>query len=183
MKKGLPSLLTPLFFTFFLVLFLQCQKDPPAVNLPDDVALGESVIYLNGEIADGYEPDFRRDTIYHLLSFPFVKKEGNITTVFGFDWLPINEGNFKLHTERILYIKAKTLFSQSIDEDTDGYDYKLIDADEGYFNIENLDTIKMEVKGRFKVKFKRTSKNGNGDLGLPKNLQYEGVFYENYRLF
>jgi hypothetical protein len=183
MKKRPLPILIPLLSAFLCILFLQCQKDPPAVNLPDDVALGESVIYLNGEIADGYEPDFRRDTIYHLLSFPFVKTETNIVTVFGFDWLPIEKGNFQLHSERILYIKALALFSQVVNEDLAGYEYELTDADEGYFNIEYLDTIKMEVKGRFKVKFKRTSKNGNGDLGLPKNLQYEGVFYENYRLF
>jgi hypothetical protein len=72
------------------------------------------------------------------------------------------------------------LDGQIINEDVIGYEYKLIDEEEGFFNIENLDTIKHEVKGRFRATFCRTSKNGNKDLGLPKILLFQGIFYDSY---
>jgi hypothetical protein len=171
-----------------LLSFLACEKEKNpttiAVDLPDNVEFGKSVVYLNGEITEVYKPDFQLDTIYHLVNYIFIDStsKANVITLFGFDWLPINEGNFILHTERELYIGAKTIFSQTVSEDLSGYDYELIDANEGFLNIEYLDTAKMEVKGRFRVKYKRTSKNGNGDLGLPEYLQFDGAFYDKLRL-
>ncbi len=172
---------------FFLLsatfLLLKCHKDTIEVDLPSEVELGETVVYFNGELTDMYKPDFRTDTIYEILSFGFVNNTGDIINSFGFYWLPIAEGNFQLTTERIPQVKAISFFSQTIDEDLDGYDYKLIDAEEGFFNIEHLDTVKREVKGRFRAKFKRTSKNGNKNLGLPKFIQVDGVFNEPYQYY
>jgi hypothetical protein len=185
MKKRIPLPIWAAVLCLFCLL--SCQKESPPtieVNLPDNVEFGKSVVYLNGEITEIYKPDFQLDTIYHLLNYIFIDSTSrpNVVTLFGFDWLPIDEGDFKLHTQRELYIGAKTIFSQIVNEDLDGYEYELIDADEGFLNIEYLDTAKMEVKGRFRVKYKRESKNGNGDLGLPEYLQFDGAFYDKLRL-
>lgn len=184
MKK---TILTPaLASAFALLSFLACEKENPAtikVELPDDIEFGKSVIYLNGEVVETYKPDFQLDTIYQLMNYVFLDTtKANISTLFAFDWLPINEGNFQLHEERIPYIKALTSISQTVNEDLPGYEYQLVDADEGFLNIEYLDTAKMEAKGRFRVKFKRTSQNGNDDLGLPEYLQFDGAFYDKVRL-
>ncbi|MBX2891368.1 MAG: hypothetical protein KF734_10600 [Saprospiraceae bacterium] len=169
-----------------LLSLLACEKESPTtitVDLPDSVEFGKSVVYLNGELTEVYKPDFQLDTIYHLMNYIFIDSTiSDVITVWGFAWLPIKEGNFELHTERLLYVKALVQFSQIVDGDLDGYDYELIDANEGFLNIEHLDTVKMEVKGRFRVKFKRTTKNGNGDLGLPEFLQFDGAFYDKVRL-
>lgn len=158
-----------------------CQKDPPEVVLPGEVELGASIVYLNGEVAATYLPEVLYDSINRVMTYGFVESlnQGQLINSLGFGYLPLSTGDFPITTEDALYEKAFTSFNQTVSEDLDGYDYKLIDADEGFFNQEYLDTINLEVKGRFKAKFKRTAKNGiNG--GLPKYLTFQGVFYENY---
>jgi hypothetical protein len=105
-----------------------------------------------------------------------------VINAFGFAWLPLSTGNFELHNEDILYVKANTNFSQIIAEDLEGYSYKLEDPEEGFLEVQELDTIQKIAKGRFKAKFKRTSKNGNKDLGLPKILLFQGVFHDRYEV-
>jgi hypothetical protein len=160
---------------------ISCKKDPPEAILPEEVEFGESVVYLNGKVAD-YLPVFNHDTINYLLNFSFVetKNQSQLVNSLNFDWLPLQEGKYKLITDRTPRVNALTSFSQTVSEDLEGYEYKLMDANEGYFNIEHLDTISMEVKGRFKVKFCRTKKNGTKDGDLPKNMVIQGVFYEKY---
>jgi hypothetical protein len=172
-----------LFFSFVLLASLtvvSCKKDPPEALLPDDVTLGESVVYLNGKEAD-YVPAFNHDTINFLLNFGFIesKNQGQLVNSFSFSWLPLQEGEYELTTKRVPRVNALTDFSQTVGEDLEGYEYKLMDADDGFFNIEYLDTINMEVKGRFKAKFCRTKKNGT-DGELPKNVVFQGLFYEKY---
>jgi len=158
-----------------------CEKDPPEAILSDEVEFGESVVYLNGEVED-YVPDFQYDSTIHVMSYGFEQSlnQGQLTNLFGFGLLPLAIGDFKITSENKLFEQARASFHQTVSEDLDGYEYKLVDASEGFLNIEYLDSINMEVKGRFKAKFCRTSKNGNKDLGLPKNIVFQGVFYENY---
>ncbi len=173
--------LSILYLAGISLVVIGCRKDPVA-DLPANVNLGESVVFLNGELATGYEPIFMHDTIYKHLNFSFVetKNNGQLLNAFGFGFLSIKEGDYILHTERIQYKGALTSFSQTVSEDLEGYSYELVDAEEGFFKIETLDTINMEVSGRFKAKFRRTSKNGNGDLDMPKRVIFEGVFNEKY---
>jgi len=154
-----------IFVLLFGILFIvsACHKDPPEATLPDDVNLGESVVYLNGELVSNYKPEFKYIEVYKTMNYGFYDSVGQVTNIFGFDGLPLDVDNFNLHTERILFVKALTSFNQVISGDLEGYSYKLIDADEGFLNVEYLDTVKQEVKGRFKAKFSRTSKNGNKD--------------------
>ena len=114
------------------------------------------------------------------MSYGFFDSADQVTNILGFDWLPLETGNFELHEDRILFIKALTNFNQVISEDLEGYSYKLIDAEDGFFEVSSIDTVQQIVKGRFEAKFKRTSKNGNKDLGLPKILLFQGVFHERY---
>ena len=164
-----------------MLTIISCRKDPPEATLPDEVEFGHSVVFLNGEEVD-YLPEFGHDTFNQIMNYPFLqtKNQGNILNLLGFGRLPLRTGDFQLTTENILYIKARTSFSQTVSEDLEGYEYKLVDEDEGFLKIEALDTIKMEVKGRFKAKFKRTSKNGFDDGDLPKFLLFQGVFFDNY---
>lgn len=171
-----------LWISALMILFmLSCKKDPKEAILPEQVGFGESVVYLNGELAD-YLPTFNHDTINYLLNLSFVesKNQGQLVNALNFDWLPLREGEYKLITKREPRVNALTSFSQTISEDLDGYEYKLMDADDGFFHIEYLDTINMEVKGRFKAKFCRTKKNGTKDGDLPKNMVFQGVFYDKY---
>lgn len=170
-----------LYSTIVVLAVLGCKKDPAEAVLPDEVKLGESIVYLNS-IEDDYIPDFQYDSINRVMSYGFVqtRNQGQLVNQFGFGLLPYKIGEFELTTENIAYVKARASFYQTISEDLGGYKYKLMDADEGFFHVEYLDTINLEVKGRFKAKFCRTSKNGNRDLGLPKNIVFQGVFYEHY---
>ena len=82
-----------------------------------------------------------------------------------------------------MYETASAGITQGFDEDLIGYSYELLDKEDGFIHITHLDTLEMTVKGNFEVKFVRTSKNGNRqDLGLPKYLYFQGVFYENYQI-
>lgn len=65
-------------------------------------------------------------------------------------------------------------------EDLKGYSYELIDEENGFFNIETLDLNNKIISGRFQVNFRRTSKNGNSNLGLPKKIAFQGIFHEQY---
>lgn len=172
----------PLFFSIALLMAITgCEKDPTEVMLPDDVEFDETVVYLNGEIEDCL-PFLEYDTVNRVMNYVFAqsRNQGQLINSLGFGRLPYSIGEFELTTKNILYEKARVSFHQTVGEDLEGYEYKLVDADEGFYNVEYLDTINLEVKGRFKAKFCRTSKNGNKGLGLPKNLVFQGVFYENY---
>jgi hypothetical protein len=173
---------TALFSVGIIIFLLGCSKDGE-VDLPEDVKLGKSVVYLNGCKKD-YEPDFKVITIYGHMNFAFVEyhKDKDIENLLAFGWLPVQTGDFDLHEERIPLIKALTSFLQTVDEDLIGYEYELVYPEEGFFNIEALDTVKQEVKGRFRAEFRRTTKNGYKNLGLPENLLFQGVFNEKYEV-
>lgn len=116
-----------------------------------------------------------------MLGFGFVQTQKGIVNLLGFACPLVLTGEFDLFVTDTLCVGARASFSQTVEEDLPGYKYKLADPEEGFFNIEALDTVKQEVQGRFKAKFKRGSKNGwSEDLGLPENLTFEGVFYEKY---
>ncbi len=161
-------------------IFTSCHKDGEA-DLPDEVKLGKSVVYLNGSKKD-YEPDFMVSKVNNIFNYAFVHQHDDIVNLLGFGWLPIQPGDFELHTEYIPLIKALTSFNQTVDEDLNGYEYELENPEEGYFNVEALDTVKLEVKGRFRVQFRRTTKNGYKNLGLPETLLFQGVFNEKYKV-
>lgn len=174
------KMLLPLLVGLLLVA-LGCKKDHGEVVLSESVKLGKSEVYLNSDKVD-YEPRFFLHKAYNHLNFPFVEKDGDIVNTVGFSWLPIKTGDFELHEEYIQYIKALTQFSQIVDEDIPGYAYELEKAEEGFFKIDGLDTLKREVSGRFRAQFRRTSTNGHGDLGLPETLLFQGVFNEKYEV-
>lgn len=159
-------------------LFNSCHKDPTPVDLPEEVNLGESVVYSNGEVAN-YQAFFRFRKVHGIMTYVFGDSIALIANIFGFDFIPLMTGNFNLKSSgsSIDRRAALTSFSQTVSEDLDGYSYKFVDPDEGFFNVESLDTVQQIVKGRFLAKFKRTSKNGNKDLGLPKCMLLQGVFH------
>lgn len=170
---------TAILFSVGLIALLSgCCKNSEA-DLPKEVNLGKSVVYLNG-CKEDYEPAFLYIKAYNILNFVFVERDDDIVNTLGFSYLPIQTGNFELDTARIIHVAALTSFGQTVDYDLLGYEYALVNPEEGFFKVETLDTVKQEVSGHFKAKFKRTTKNGYDNLGLPENLTFEGVFYEKY---
>jgi len=178
-----------LFFGFSLI-GTSCEKDdeefPMGVQIPDSVEFGKSEIYRNGELFD-YERRFfhwKRTSVHKDFSYTFfLKQEIDLWHSLTFTWLPADTGFFKIDRPGVMYEIASTGFSQVVDEDLPGYKYELLDKENGFIHITHLDTAEMTVKGNFEAKFIRTSKNGNRqDLGLPKFLYFQGVFYENYRI-
>jgi hypothetical protein len=164
-----------------IALLASCAKEPARFdNLPSEVELGKSVVYLNGSEATNYKPEFNYVEVNKVMSYGFSDSVASKINALGFAWLPLNTGDFQLHEERILFVKALTNFYQTNGEDVILSSYDLIDADEGFFNVESLDTVQQIVKGRFEAKFKRSSKIGNRGSGLPKILLFQGVFHEKY---
>ncbi|MDX1911332.1 MAG: hypothetical protein SFV22_07595 [Saprospiraceae bacterium] len=164
----------------------KCTTAPPwiEVNLPDSVQLGETIMYLNGEVAD-YKPNFAYIQVYQLMGCGFEEVAGDIVNSFGFSRLPLETGNFQLQPNQNETVEGKAVsgFSQVVDEDIRGYSYQLEESVNGFIHVEYLDTAQQIVKGRFKVAFCRTSKNDwEEDLGLPEHLQFQGVFHEKYKV-
>lgn len=164
-----------------LAFLAACQKEenPPEAVLPDDVALGESEIYMNGQRVN-YKPFIHHLTYAGVVNYAFYDSLGFIVNTLGFSWVAPMAEEFALQEELVMNeAKTRAYFSQTVSEDLKGYSYKLEDPEEGFLLVEAIDTVGLVVKGRFKAKFRRTSKNGNKeDLGLPKVLLMQGVFHE-----
>ncbi len=177
-------------FLGFILIGTSCEKDdeefPMGVQLPESVEFGKSEIYRNGELLD-YERRFfhwKETSVHKHFTYSFfLQQEIDLWHSLVFTWLPADTGFFKVGNPGVMHEIASTGFSQVVDEDLWGYSYELLDKEDGFIHITHLDTLEMTVKGNFEVKFVRTSKNGNRqDLGLPKYLYFQGVFYENYRI-
>ncbi len=181
---------TSIYLTALCLIFLCCKKEPsdqcskPAqwteIELPDSIEFDRTIVYLNGKEVN-YAPIFTYYPVYNLINYRFSQQVGDIVNDFGFSWLPLEEGEYTLHTDTKPQVdKAGSSFGQTFDEDINGYSYKLEESVNGFFNVEHLDSINQTVRGRFKVAFCRTSTNGNGDLGLPEHLLFQGVFNTKY---
>lgn len=175
-----------LIFIISLIVFcnmISCTKpDTPDINLPVSVELGQSQFYINGELKD-YDHLFIYDTINKQMGFVFRHDDisKNSKTQLSFSFLPYSEGKYILHRERILYKGAFTGFNQLIAEDLKGWSFELDRPEDGYFEIIKIDKLNKTVLIKFKAMFKVSSKNGNGDTGLPENIKFEGIFNESYQ--
>lgn len=165
------------------ILVFSCSKSefPTEAEIDPNIGLGETKIYLNGKVQINFEPDFLFIPLHDYIRFGFKDEvEDWLWNILGFSGLKLQTGRFELVDKGPIHNGAITSFVQVYQEDLEGYSYKLINQQDGYFEIESLDTIKQEVKGSFKAIFERTSKNGHSDLRLPKILLFQGVFYEKY---
>lgn len=170
------------------LIWLSCETTV-LVELPEEVALGETEVYMNGEAVNYRANIYYFDSIGYL-SFVFteIKDNGLTINTMGFGFLPTDIGRYILHTEYYTYVDGKfifptgalTSFNQAVEEDLPGYEYKLIDEEEGFFEITTLDLVNRTVSGRFKASFKRTSKRGVKGQDLPKKMVWQGVFNEHF---
>jgi hypothetical protein len=169
-----------------LIVLVGCKKDP-VVNLPNQVDLGQSVVYLNGDLFDS-EPILYQTKLNKLFYCVFDQKinnddVGELINRLGFSLLPLKVGTYNTTTDRAEGVAAFTSFGQSFAEDLTGYNYKLEDPEDGYFTITSIDTMEQIVTGKFRAEFCRTSKNGiKEDLKMPKHLVFEGIFHEKYEV-
>ncbi|MBN8685187.1 MAG: hypothetical protein J0L99_21255 [Chitinophagales bacterium] len=175
----------PLLAAFLMLLFTQCHKYPDAI-LPESVELGQSVIFMNAEKTEVFKPKIERLKTHPVINFQFAeyRNDSLIQNTFSFLWIPIRVGEYALTTDKS-GPKGEALcsFGQRIDDDLPAYEYKLVDAQDGYFHLETLDTVNQIVSGRFRAKFKRTDRNGNRNMGLDKHIIFEGVFHEHYTFY
>ena len=176
----------PLLAAFLMLLFTQCHKYPDAI-LPESVELGQSVIFMNAEKTEVFKPRIRqRSTHRNHIDFQFVeyRNDSLIQNTVVFYWVPLQIGEYTLTDDNSGPTgNALCGFGQRIDDDLPGYEYKLVDAQDGYFHLETLDTVNQIVSGRFRAKFKRTDRNGNRNMGLDKHIIFEGVFHEHYTFY
>ncbi|MFT6338839.1 MAG: hypothetical protein ACJATI_005618 [Halioglobus sp.] len=166
-----------------IVALMSCNKEPSFVTdleLPEVVDLGKSEVYLNNIIED-YNPRFFEDTVNNQLLLTFVfEPDFSVTNSLGFGALAVNENENILHTDRILYKGAKTTFHQIINGEFDGWQFDLVNPEDGHFNITKLDTVNQTVQGNFKAFFEVSDKNGYDDTKLPERVKFQGVFNDTY---
>lgn len=169
------------------IFFLSsCFKDYN-VEVMDTVQIGESVVYLNGEESD-YEPIITHASIDNVIHYSFRPTSNLLpgeSRRVSFSLLPLKIDNFILCESRNDCEGGALIgFNHLIGGDLDGFTYKLVNEEDGYFEVTKLDTLQRTVQGHFKVQFKRSTKNGNGDIvkDLPKRLTFEGVFHEEYEV-
>jgi len=172
---------------FFLALLLtgvySCGDEPIApadIDLSLTVDFGDSQVFMNGEPSD-FEVQFFHDTINQQLLLDFVSfPTSSIENSLEFAYLPVSTGAYNVHEERVLYKGALTSFYQTINSESDGWRYRLINAEDGYFNIQKLDTVSQTIQGNFKVQFEVDEKNNFDGPKLPQNIKFEGSYYDSY---
>lgn len=160
-----------------------CSKSefPVEAEIDSNIGLGESRVYINGNIESGYRSTIQFVELYNTLLFNFQDEpEEWLWNAISFSGITKSVGNYNIIGTGTIAGPPNTSFTQTFQEDLEGYSYKLINQQDAYFEIESIDTIKQEVKGSFKAIFERTTKNGHSDLRLPKILLFQGVFYEKY---
>ena len=176
------KIINVLLVLFILFVLGACHKEP-RIELPEIVELEQTEVYLNGEQVN-YNTEFRYVSVYDTMYYTFSEIVENQVRVFGVSLLPYSTGSFTLsNNSRNLPNKGGyTFFSHTINEDLEGYTYKLVNEEDGFFEVTRLDTVNHIVEGRFKAEFKRTKKNGNLGLDLEKRLFFQGVFHEKYQV-
>ncbi|TVR83961.1 MAG: hypothetical protein EA409_01960 [Saprospirales bacterium] len=163
------------------VFAVSCAKElvgdefPHGIELPDSVDFGKSLIYRNGELWD-YEPRLynfvNRGDKGRFSIFFFFQQETSLWHQFVISRIPADTGYYEI---------PSVGFIQVISEDLFGYSYQLKDDVNSFIQLTKIDTIERKVAGTFQVRYVRRSKNGHRlDLGLPKHLLFQGVFYDYY---
>ena len=160
-----------------------CHKEPQ-IELPETVDFEQTEVYLNGDLIN-YTIEFQYISVYDAMYYSFSEQVENQIRGVGFSLVPYQIGDFDLNEDDdpSLGKGAYTSFSHTINEDLEGYTYKLVNEEDGFFEVTRLDTVNHIVEGRFKAEFKRTKKNGNLGLDLEKRLFFEGVFHEEYEVW
>jgi hypothetical protein len=172
-----------LLFVSLVLICIACKKEPmpKPIVLPSDVTFHNSQVFLNGVLNTNFKYKFQLNSNAQLLALTMIDSFDLISNVLGFSVTNPFSKIYDFHTGDIgVSDKILTSFRQIVAEDLKGYSYKYLDSDENFFTIEKIDFVEKKVKGRFLVKFERTSKNGNKDLKLPKYLLYQGVFFETF---
>ena len=78
---------------------------------------------------------------------------------------------------------VNVFFSQTYDEDSDGWEYKYCGTREDFFTLDIYEPDQHIISGEAKLKFKRVKKNGApDDAGLEKTLLIEMKFYDYYEV-
>ena len=160
-------------------LFACQDQEISDIEISNSVELGKSEVYLNGERYENFT-EFFHDTINDQLLFAFRKGDESLLNSLSFSFLPVSEGEYIVHNTFELYLGAQSYFGQTVNSEFDGWVYKLINAENGFFEISKLDQENMIIEGDFKVEFEVESKNGFGDTGLPDKVKFQSVFHENY---
>ena len=163
---------------------LSCSPDTieiPITELPESVEMGTYTLYLNGGVMDDYEFRTYHDTVNNQMGFVFIKRSSDQSyrNILNFTFLPLKNGNYIIHRTRELYLGAYSTFGQ-LNFEASGWEYELLDPENGFFEISSIDKEEQIIQGKFRVWFKLKDKHGFRDTGLPETILFEGVFHENY---
>ena len=169
---------TRMFVAFGILVQFSCMYEPPKVaDLPLSVDLGETVYYLNGEKIEVRTPfEFKRVGYgyYGFLNLSFVEdRKTSYRELFSSIQNEINIGDITNRTDWQIY------------SPNDNLDVAIYERDESvssFFTVTLIDTINLEVAGRFDVTFKRVSTLEDRPAAHrpPLTVICQGVFHEKY---
>lgn len=178
------------FLTLSLIIQSCNNFDEFSVDLqdPNSLELGTTMVWLNGELSDFNPIGLTKIIGSNFFSVQARKPYTEIVgrTNFNFFKIALAPDTYSLTSNEskaeeesdFVFVSA----SSGIGVDTDGAEYKYICSDDEIFEITFLDLEKEQAAGRFKAKFKMTRSRGfsQEDIGLPKFVTLEGVFFEEF---
>jgi len=166
-----------------------CSTPEYTVDFPEEISLGTSLVYINGE-----ERNFENSSWYfkfmdgrEVLSISFgesINGSEFIHQVAGSIFYPQENSDLTI----IDYKTAEpdfvnVFFSQTYDEDLDGWEYKYCETNEDYFKLDTYDTTNHIISGSAQLRFKRVKKHGAPDgADLEKTLLIEIRFHDYYEV-
>ena len=176
-----------------LLLAVSCAKDREYhVNLPDSLGVNEAVVYMNGELSefnrlfvsfhDSYESDYFGITIGKTSAEDVWIDSTLIVehfTALYFSWIIPETSNYEFQRfDAPTFGVVRPGMGQIVGYDLRGASFKHIPITDEYFEITEYDPEEKLIAGRFKVKYKRTKKNGISDdeFGVEKWMTFEGAF-------
>ncbi len=173
-------------------IFCSCDKEQNIdfdVDLPENVAMNDAVIFFNGVQTEDYSERRVYDIeVNGIMSYGFSNPQPEVGggIAFAFDMCSRSIGYFEVIDDTNEAFNNESLcyasMSQVVDEDLRGQSFELHNDGDNYLEITELDFENKFARGHFRVKFKRTgSGEANiGDTELPRWVTFHGVFAQEF---
>jgi hypothetical protein len=168
---------------------ISCSLSDYSIDFPVDVPFGTTLVYINGELRE-FENNsyfFKSMDSTERLTITFGEKINGSEfnhQIAGTTYFPTPNSNLNIvdeKTDNPSYINV--FFSQTYDEDSDGWEYKYCGTKDDFFRLDIYDPGQHIISGEAQLKFKRVKKNNvPDDAGLEKTLLIELKFYDYYEV-
>jgi hypothetical protein len=160
--------------SFLLLIFCfltnSCVYAPDMVSdLPDDIVLGNSLVFINGE-KEVFNGKFKKLNNTTFVQCSFSKKENGYDTFFQFV-VDLNNPNKKP-------VRAR----YDVDFEQIGFKgFDQINIEDSKFQLSEIDTINKILKGEIEVEFENTYSLIETDkTRYPQFIIVQCAFFENY---